>query len=70
MRFLAQDLSGGLAIAAGECSTAGLAALLAANCDADLWRSMGFDRNAVVLLIGTEGATDLELYRSIVDRGD
>jgi len=31
---------------------------------------MGFDRSSVILLIGTEGATDPELYRSIVDGAD
>ena len=70
MRLFAHGFGDGLSIEAGECATAGLAGLLAARRDTDLWRSMGFDRSSVVLLIGTEGATDPELYRSIVDGAD
>ncbi len=67
MRLFEHGFSDGLSIEAGECATAGL---LAARRDTDLWRSMGFNRSSVILLIGTEGATDPELYRSIVDGAD
>jgi diaminopropionate ammonia-lyase len=66
MRFLGQGLGDGLSIEAGECSTAGLAALMAAKRDPDIWSDLEFDENSVVLLIGTEGATDPELYKSIM----
>ena len=66
MRFLAQGMGRGFSIEAGECSTAGLAALLAARRDTNLWSDLDFDENSIVLLIGTEGATDPELYKSIM----
>ena len=53
-------------IEAGECSTSGLAALLAAHAHPDQWREMGFDADSVILLIGTEGATDRDLYDQLV----
>ena len=67
MRALGQGLDGSPPIEAGECSTAGLAALLAAKKDPVLWADMGFDVQSVVSLIGTEGATDPELYQSIMN---
>jgi diaminopropionate ammonia-lyase len=66
MRLLARGLEGTPPIEAGECSTAGLAALLAAKRDPALWSDLGFDESSVILLIGTEGATDPELYQSIM----
>ena len=53
-------------IEAGECSTSGLAALLQAHADGAAWQAMGFDADSVVLLIGTEGATDPEFYAQTV----
>ncbi len=67
MRLLGRGLFGGLPIEAGECSTAGLAALLAAKRDPELWRELGLRKDSIVLLIGTEGATDPELYQSIMN---
>jgi diaminopropionate ammonia-lyase len=52
-------------IEAGECSTSGLAALIAATSDPALKAQLGFDENSTVLLIGTEGATDPALYGEI-----
>ena len=66
MRLLAGGLQGSPSIEAGECSTAGLAALLAARRDLAIWSELGLDENSVVLLIGTEGATDPDLYQSIM----
>ena len=66
MRLLGRESFGGLSLQAGECSTAGLAALLAANKDPKLRRELSLGRDSVVLLIGTEGATDPELYESIL----
>ena len=66
MRFLGQGMENGLSIEAGECSTAGLAALMAARRDKDLWSELDFDENSIVLLLGTEGATDPDLYESIM----
>ena len=53
-------------IEAGECSTSGLAGLLQAHKNSGYWQTMGFDCNSVVLLIGTEGATDPDLYAKII----
>ena len=70
MRLLGHGLDGSPSIEAGECATAGLSAMLAAKQDSNLWSALGLDSDSVVLLIGTEGATDLELYRSIMDHTD
>ena len=67
MPLFVHGFSGSLSIEAGECETA---RLLAARRDNDLSRSMAFDRSSVILLIGTEGATDPEFYRSIVNGAD
>jgi len=68
MRLLADGTGGDDPIVAGESAVAGLAALIAARFDADLSRDLELDGNARVLIIGTEGATDPEIYRSIVGR--
>ncbi len=67
MRFLGLELDNNLSIEAGECSTAGLAALLAASQDPRLWSDLELNEDSIVLLIGTEGATDQNLYQSIMD---
>ena len=67
MRQMGRGLAGSPTIEAGECSTAGLAALLAAKRDADLWSELRLGADSVVLLIGTEGATDPELYQLIMN---
>jgi diaminopropionate ammonia-lyase len=53
-------------IEAGECSTSGLAALLQAHNDGAAWEAMGFDAESVILLIGTEGATDPAFFAETV----
>ncbi len=60
---------GGGRIEAGECATAGVAALLATKNDPALWKTLGFDPESVVLLIGTEGATDPVIYESMIAKG-
>ncbi len=49
-------------IEAGECSTSGLTALLQAHANDAAWQSMGCDEHSVILLLGTEGATDPDFY--------
>ena len=63
MRLLAADEH---AIEAGESAVAGLAAALAARADADLAGNLGLDESSLVFVIGTEGATDEELYQRLV----
>ena len=54
-------------IEAGECSTSGLAACLAAHADPAAWKQLGFDKDSVILLAGTEGATDPEFYQHTIE---
>ena len=69
MAGFADGTFGGSSIEAGECATAGVAALLAAKNDPALWRALEFGPNSVVLLIGTEGATDPVIYDSMIAKG-
>ena len=69
MGLLASGI-GGLTIEAGECSTAGLAALLAAKNDLDISTELDLNENSVVLLIGTEGATDPKIYKELLARSN
>jgi diaminopropionate ammonia-lyase len=55
-------------IVAGESAVAGLAGLIAACRSSELANALGLDENSSVLVIGTEGATDPEIYASIVGR--
>lgn len=54
-------------IQGGECSTSGLAALLQARMDTAKWTKLGFNSESVVVLIGTEGATDVKFYDEVVN---
>jgi diaminopropionate ammonia-lyase len=64
MRRLAEDE----AVVGGESGVAGLAGLIAAAGDPASAEALGLDANARVLLVGSEGATDPELYRKLVGR--
>ena len=64
MRLLAAD---NLAIEAGESAVAGLAAALAARADPDLSAALDLDQSSRVFVIGTEGATDAEIYCRLVE---
>jgi diaminopropionate ammonia-lyase len=66
MRRLAMPLAGDPAIVAGESAVAGLCGLMRVCQDARLKTALGLDANARVLLFGTEGATDPDLYRRLV----
>jgi len=61
MRRLAQD-----GIVSGESGVAGLAGLMAAAADPSMRLALGLDAASRVLVIGTEGDTDPEVYRAIV----
>ena len=62
MRRLAREYS----IEAGESAVAGLAGLACACSAGDLSRALGLSRSSRVLVFGTEGATDPEVYRHLV----
>jgi diaminopropionate ammonia-lyase len=55
-------------VVAGESGVGGLAGLLAVAADAQARRDLGLDGASRVLVIGSEGDTDPELYRRLVGR--
>ena len=63
MRDLAKD-----GIVGGESGVAGLAGLLLAAADPTVKRALNLDETARVLVFGTEGDTDAEVYSAIVGR--
>ena len=68
MRLLAKGVDRDPPIVAGESAVAGLAGLLGALDDPTLAEDLGLGPNSRVLVFGSEGATDSELYRKIVGR--
>lgn len=70
VRMLARPTDGSDPIEAGESAVAGLAALIAACQDADLKSALGLDAGSRVLLIGSEGVTDPEIYARIMEGHD
>ena len=67
MRLLAtKELCSEHAIIAGESAVAGLSALLLASQNKKARKRLGLNGNSHVLLIGSEGATDLSLYKKLV----
>jgi diaminopropionate ammonia-lyase len=67
MKRLADETAGG-PIVAGESAVAGLAGLIAARRDSELSAALALDAHSRVLVIGTEGATDPEIYEKLVGR--
>jgi diaminopropionate ammonia-lyase len=68
MRLLAAGRFGDDPVVAGESAVAGLAGLLVASADADARARLHLHPDSRVLVFGTEGATDPEVYRTIVGR--
>jgi diaminopropionate ammonia-lyase len=64
MRRLARPAPGEPPVVAGESAVAGLAALLSLN--ADQRKALGVTRESRVLVFGTEGDTDPDLYARLV----
>ena len=54
-------------VEAGESAVAGLAASIVAREDAALAAQLGLDASSRIFVIGTEGATDPELYQQLVN---
>lgn len=67
MQLLAQGFNGDPQIEAGESAVAGLAALITAREDASLSKALALNEQSRVYLIGTEGATDPELYQQLIN---
>ncbi len=53
-------------VEAGESAVAGLAAAIVARADAALSKQLGLDDSSRIFVIGTEGATDPELYQQLI----
>lgn len=68
MRLLAEGTDGDPPVVAGESAVAGLAGLLGALARPNLRESLGLGSDSRVLLFGSEGDTDPELYAAIVGR--
>jgi len=70
VRLMARPLPGDPEITAGESAVAGLAALILGRRDPALSAAFGLDETSRVLLIGSEGITDPEIYAEIMDGRD
>lgn len=70
VRLLARPLEGDTAIEAGESAIAGLAALIAIRQDPALAETLAIDGGSRVLLIGSEGVTDPEIFTMIMEGRD
>ena len=57
-------------IESGESAVAGLAVLICAARQLDLKAKLGLDENSRVLLIGSEGVTDREIFNTILEGGN
>jgi diaminopropionate ammonia-lyase len=66
MRLLARGVKGDPKIEAGESAVAGLAALITACCAPEISQQLGLDESSRVFVIGTEGATDPDLYHRLI----
>lgn len=69
MQLLASGFNGDPEIEAGESAVAGLAALVTARNDTELAEQLGLDQSSRVYILGTEGATDPEMYQSLLTVG-
>ncbi|MCP5270984.1 MAG: diaminopropionate ammonia-lyase [Burkholderiaceae bacterium] len=68
VRAFASPTGGDPALVSGETGATGLGALLAAQADPALRALLGLDASSRVLLLGSEGDTDPEIYRQITGR--
>jgi diaminopropionate ammonia-lyase len=66
MKLLAQGFDGDPAIEAGESAVAGLAALITARHSQQVSELLGLDESSRIYILGTEGATDPDLYAQLI----
>lgn len=66
MRLLAKGNDGAQPIIAGESAVPGLAVTIAACKQEALKSAVALDEDSVIVLLGTEGATDPDIYRELV----
>jgi len=69
VRLLACPEGNDPVIKAGESAVAGLAVLVCASKQPRLREKLGLEMNSRVLLIGTEGVTDTEIFDQIIKGG-
>lgn len=67
LQRLARPVGGDKALRIGESGVAGAAGLIAAANDPSIRQKLGLDSASRVLLIGTEGATDPDLYEALLN---
>ena len=67
VRILARPIGDDPVIEAGESAVAGLAVLICAVKQLDLRAKLGLDKTSRVLLIGSEGVTDREIFAKIME---
>jgi diaminopropionate ammonia-lyase len=68
MQLLAYGFSEDVKIEAGESAVAGLSALITARHSTDESRALGLDESSPIYILGTEGATDPELYEQLINQ--
>ena len=68
MRLLAEGRGGDDPVVAGKSAVAGLAGLLLASAEPDVREHLALGPDSTILVFGTEGATDPDLYARIVGR--
>jgi diaminopropionate ammonia-lyase len=69
MRALAAGVGGDPSVEAGESAIAGVGALMALSGDREARDALGITAQSSVLVFGTEGATDVELYEQLISDG-
>lgn len=67
MKLLANGFNGDAKIEAGESAVAGLAALITARHDSKMSAALGLDESSRVYILGTEGATDPDVYNQLIN---
>ena len=68
MRALAKpEQASRRSIEGGECSAASLVALMASCSNPDLKKQLRLDQHSSVLVLGTEGATDIDFYQNAMN---
>ena len=66
MKMLAQGFDGDPEIEAGESAVAGLATLITARNNPEDSHKLGLDESSRIYILGTEGATDPDLYSRLI----
>jgi diaminopropionate ammonia-lyase len=66
MQLLARGFDGDPPIEAGESAVAGIAALISAQNNSQHAQALELDENSRIFILGTEGATDPELYQQLI----